>query len=100
VVGTRETQGKIATNTSYYVLSTPLSAARFRQAARAQWGIKNGLHWVLDVTMNEERKRNRKDHGPENIALLRRLAPNLAKLEGSKGSIKENSSEPVGMTSS
>ena len=56
--------------------------------ARAHWRVENGLHWVLDVTMNEGRTRNRKDHGPENIALLRRLALNLAKLEGSKGSIK------------
>ena len=38
--------------------------------------------------MNEDRKRNRKDHGPENIGLPRRLALNLAKLEGSKGSMK------------
>lgn len=29
-----------------------------------------------------------KDNGPENIGLLRRLALNLARLEGSKGSIK------------
>jgi hypothetical protein len=38
--------------------------------------------------MNEDQARNRKDNGPENIALLRRLALNLAKLEGSKGSMK------------
>jgi len=44
---------------------------------RAHWGIENGLHWVLDVTMNEDGLRNRKDHGPENLALLRRLALNL-----------------------
>ena len=29
-----------------------------------------------------------RDHGPENLALLRRLALNLAKLEPSKGSMK------------
>jgi predicted transposase YbfD/YdcC len=88
MVRTRETQDKTTTDTSYYLLSTPLSAPRFTEVARAQWGVENGLHWVLDVTMNEDRKRNRKDHGPENIALLRRLALNLAKLEGSKGSMK------------
>lgn len=88
MVRTREAQGKTATETSYYVLSTPLTAARFTEVARAHWGIENGLHWVLDVTMNKDRKRNWKDHGPENISLLRRLALNLAKLEGSKGSIK------------
>jgi predicted transposase YbfD/YdcC len=88
MVRTREAQGKTATETSYYLLSTPLSAARFTEVARAQWGIENGLHWVLDVTMNEDRQRNWKDHGPENIGLLRQLALNLAKLEGSKGSMK------------
>ena len=88
MVRTRETQAKTATDTSYYLLSTPLSAPRFTEVARAQWGIENGLHWVLDVTMNEDRKRNWKDHGPENMALLRRLALNLAKLEGAKGSMK------------
>jgi predicted transposase YbfD/YdcC len=88
MVRVRHSQGKTTRDTSYYLLSTPLSAPRFTEVARAQWGIENGLHWVLDVTMNEDRKRNWKDHGPENIGLLRRLALNLVKLEGSKGSMK------------
>ena len=88
MVRTREIATKIRTETSYYLLSTQLSAERFAQVARAHWGVENGLHWVLDVTMNEDQARHCKDHGPENIALLRRLAINLAKLEGSKGSLK------------
>ena len=88
IVRTREMGTKVTTETSYYLLSTALSAARFGEVARAHWSVENGLHWVLDVTMNEDQARNRKDHGPENIAMLRRLALNLAKLEGSKGSIK------------
>ena len=71
VVRSREAAGKVSTETAYYLLSTPLSAARFGEVARAHWGVEDGLHWVLDVTMNEERARNRKDHGPQNIALLR-----------------------------
>jgi len=43
---------------------------------------------VLDVTMNEDQTRNRLDNGPQNLALLRRMALNLARLEGSKGSMK------------
>ena len=88
VVRLRETAGKQSSEIAYYLLSAPLSAERFGEIARAHWGIENSLHWVLDVTMNEDHARNRKDHGPENIALLRRLALNLAKLEGSKGSMK------------
>ena len=88
VVRVREISTKVSTETAYYLLSTPLNAERFGAVARAHWGIENGLHWVLDVTMNEDQARNRKDHGPQNIALLRRLALNLAKLEGSKESMK------------
>ena len=88
VLRTREVSAKITTETAYYLLSTPLSAEHFGAAARAHWGVENGLHWVLDVIMNEDQARNRKDHSPQNIALLRRLALNLAKLEGSKKSIK------------
>jgi predicted transposase YbfD/YdcC len=75
VVRTREVSTKSSTETAYYLLSTPLSAERFGEVTRAHWGVENGLHWVLDVTMNEDRARNRKDHGPQNIAMLRRLAP-------------------------
>src|SRR3954452_19985784 len=88
VLRTRETSAKVSTETAYYLLSSPLSAERFGAVARAHWGVENSLHWVLDVTMNEDQARNRKDHGPQNIALLRRLALNLAKLEGSKESMK------------
>ena len=63
-------------------------AHRYHKVVRHHWGIENSLHWVLDVTMNEDQSRNRKDHSPENLALLRRLALNLAKLEPSKGSMK------------
>jgi len=88
VVRLREIGGKTSSETAYYLLSTPFPAERFGEVARAHWGVENGLHWVLDVTMNEDQARNRKDHGPQNIALLRRLALTLATLEGSKGSMK------------
>ena len=43
---------------------------------------------MLDVTCNEDQARNRKGHGAENLALLRKLALNLARLEPSKGSMR------------
>ncbi len=85
---TRESGSKVTTETAYYLLSTALSAKRLGDVVRNHWGIENSLHWVLDVTMNEDQTRNRKDNGPENLALLRRLALNLARLEPSKGSMK------------
>jgi len=88
ITRTREIGAATSTETAYYLLSAPLSAERFGHAVRQHWGIENQLHWVLDVTMNEDQARQRKDHGPENLALLRRLALNVARLEPSKGSMK------------
>ena len=48
-----------------------------------------GWRWgQLAVVFNEDQSRNRKDHCPDNLALLRKLALNLARLEPSKGSIR------------
>jgi predicted transposase YbfD/YdcC len=88
ITRTREINLQTSTETAYYLLSMPLSAERLGQVVRQHWGIENSLHWVLDVTMNEDQARHRKDHGPENLALLRRLALNVARLEPSKGSLK------------
>lgn len=61
----------------YYLASAALTPERFAAAVRAHWRIENSLHWVLDTTFDEDRARTRKDHGPENLAILRKLALNL-----------------------
>ena len=42
-------------------------------------GDRERLHWVLDMVLDEDRSRIRKDHGQENLALLRRLAVSVLK---------------------
>jgi predicted transposase YbfD/YdcC len=88
IVARREVADEIAVETRYYLLSTVLGPDRFNEVVRRHWDIENGLHWVLDVVLGEDQARNRRDHGPENLALLRRLALNLAKLEPSQGSMR------------
>jgi predicted transposase YbfD/YdcC len=61
----------------HYLLSAPLDAATFGQIARRHWGIENRLHWVLDVTCNEDASRVRAGHAAQNLAALRHLALNL-----------------------
>jgi predicted transposase YbfD/YdcC len=88
ITAQREVGGKLTLQTRTYLLSSVLSPERLNAVVRAHWDIENGLHWALDVVMNEDQARNRKDHGPENLALLRRLALNLARLDPAKGSLR------------
>jgi len=69
--------GRTSTTRRLYLSSAQMDAERFAHAVRAHWRIENSLHWVLDVTFDEDRARNRRDHGPENLAILRKLALNL-----------------------
>jgi predicted transposase YbfD/YdcC len=46
---------------------------------RGHWSVENNLHWVLDVAFREDESRVRKEHGPENLGLLRRIALSLLK---------------------
>jgi predicted transposase YbfD/YdcC len=63
--------------TRVFISSLPAKVKKFAQAVRSHWGIETSLHWVLDVSFREDDSRLRKDHGQENMGLLRRLAASL-----------------------
>jgi predicted transposase YbfD/YdcC len=79
----------LSVETRYYLSSLPNDAKLLNAAVRSHWGVENSLHWVLDVTFQEDRSRIKKENAPENFGLLRRLALCLLKKESSsKRSIK------------
>jgi predicted transposase YbfD/YdcC len=63
--------------TRYFALSRRFDPGRFAALVRSHWGIENHLHWTLDVVFHEDHARSRKNHAPENFAVLRRLARNI-----------------------
>ena len=58
----------------HYISSLPCDAKDIMGRVREHWGIENSLHWILDVTLREDDCRIRKDNGPRNFAVLRRIA--------------------------
>ncbi len=86
VIRRREKNGKTTTQSAYYLLSTPFWSPRFGQALRSHWRIENSLLWSLDVIMNEDQCRNRKDNSLYKLAILRHMALNLVNKHKSKGS--------------
>jgi len=81
VVSTRMVGDKQTKKTRYYISSLPSDPERLLHVVRRHWAIENELHWVLDVAMNEDHSRVRKDQAPENLAVLRHIALNLLKQE-------------------
>jgi predicted transposase YbfD/YdcC len=69
--------GRTSTLRRYYLSSARMDAVQFAAAVRAHWRIENSLHWVLDVGFDEDRARNRRENGPENLTALRKLALNV-----------------------
>lgn len=63
--------------TRLFMASTRLSPQQALAFTRAHWQIENGLHWMLDVHLDEDLSRARKDNAPANTALLNRIARNL-----------------------
>lgn len=66
----------------YFISSIDtLDAQRMLERVRGHWGVENGLHWCLDVSFDEDRRRIRQGHAAENFSRLSRIALNLLKRE-------------------
>ena len=81
IVSQRQIGEKVEVRTRYFISSLPADAKTILKTKRSHWKIENQVHWVLDIAFREDECRVRKDHAPENLALLRHMALNLLKNE-------------------
>lgn len=75
--------------TRYYISSVPANARKMLESVRSHWAIENSLHWVLDMSFNEDQSRIRKKNAPENMAVIKHMALNMIrKIQQKRQSIK------------
>lgn len=88
VIDTRTIKGQEQFDVRYYISNLSLDVKQFAKAVRGHWRIENTLHWILDMTFDEDRCRIRKQsNAVENLAYMRRIALSLLKQHPSKDSV-------------
>jgi len=58
------------------------TAGELAEWVRGHWTIENLLHWVRDVTFDEDRSQIRTGTGPRAMASLRNLAVSVLRTDG------------------
>jgi predicted transposase YbfD/YdcC len=81
----KEEKGKETIEDSYYILSKKMTLETFEKATRSHWNIETGLHWRLDVIMNEDHNTSKVGNSIENLSIVRKIVFNLARLDSSFG---------------
>ncbi|EBV8366028.1 ISAs1 family transposase [Salmonella enterica] len=83
----RQEKGKAPSQEQrYYISSAGLDEKRFAESVRGHWQVES-LHWVLDVSMNEDNCQIYRDHGATNWSQLRKMSLNMLRAEPAKTSI-------------
>jgi predicted transposase YbfD/YdcC len=79
--------GKLERKVHYAVMSRHMPAQRMMAVNRQHWGIENNLHWQLDVVFREDDARSRKNYGPQNLSVIRRMALDILRAHPDNRSI-------------
>jgi len=91
VTSIREVKGKISEEIRYYISSMLADAEKIGKAIRSHWAVENSLHWILDVSFNDDQSRIRKGNAPQNMVVIKHFALNLLqKSKKPRESIKQN----------
>ena len=72
---------------NYYIIDYQISIEKLIETIRDNWNIECGLHWKLDVILDEDHSRNRIKNSISNLSIMRKIIFNLASLDNSFGKV-------------
>lgn len=79
---------KVSTEKRYFITSIT-DPKRFGEIVRGHWSTENSQHHILDVQFSEDAHRSREKNTVKNLALIRRIALNLLRVNAQGNSIRE-----------
>ena len=83
----RTVQDETTITDNYYIIDFKIDIKTLKETIRDHWNIECGLHWKLDVILNEDHSRNREKNSIENLSILRKIIFNLASLDSRFGKV-------------
>ena len=72
---------------NYYIIDYHIGIEKLIETIRDHWNIECGLHWKLDVILDEDHSRNRIKNSINNLSIMRKIVFNLASLDNRFGKI-------------
>ena len=72
---------------NYYIIDYQINIEKLIEAIRDHWNIECGLHWKLDVILDEDHSRNRIKNSINNLSIMRKIVFNLASLDNTFGKV-------------
>ena len=88
VESAREVDGKIASETRFYITSLCLLVHLIGPIVRDHWSVENNLHWIMDMIFRDDECRVRTDHAPANFTTVKHMALNLIQRAPGKDSAR------------
>lgn len=73
---------------NHFIVDYKIEIDKLEEVIRDHWNIECGLHWRLDVILDEDHSRNRIGNSINNLSIVRKIAFNLANLDTSFGNKK------------
>ena len=84
---TRTERDETTIKDNYYIIDNKIEIDKLIDAIRDHWNIECGLHWRLDVILDEDHSTNKVGNSIENLSIIRKIIFNLASLDNRFGKV-------------
>ena len=84
---TRTERDETTITDNYYIIDNKIEIDKLIDAIRDHWNIECGLHWRLDVILDEDHSTNKDGNSIENLSIIRKIIFNLASLDNRFGKV-------------